>query len=497
MVDQKVILSEFSDDNCQESDNNVPGNGPVDWTHGWNDDRITSYFYRYLHSTTTHNPWHKYTNINSYRTQADPTKSSIKEYNDNEIPDSDLINRPKVTKYQGNSVTLWKGDRASETLTTGVVATNDDECHSNRNNLPDPDAVIIERIPYLDNFYHADVKTQKGVYPDGNTGSNFTPKNLKAVLDSSVGKVKPCKGTNGYGYWMDDNTVKCLYQKTGTRSGVMDNGPTKLSLLSDIKSIKKDNEDLWSSISSQYCLDDISDRGDDLIDYDGNTCNGIINNDEIYSGLCTGEDIKNDTCKKNLSTSKYADLAKNYCTSSSGIKDDWCSCYNVTNFQTVCQTYPEDKAGCEKAHAISKNIADSNIVLGGGQDENVLLQFVAPCGELCASTSTWNPDGYDINCGGNIQVCNQLQSADTIYNYDGSLIDLSQECNFSMESSVSSPGSSPTSSPTSSPGPSPGPGPGPDDEPEFYEKTEFIIGGTALILLIMCSVLLLLSSRSR
>lgn len=58
-------------------------------------------------------------------------------------------------------MTLWKGDRANETLTTGVVATNDDECHSNRNNLPNPDAVIIERIPYLDNFYHADVKTQR------------------------------------------------------------------------------------------------------------------------------------------------------------------------------------------------------------------------------------------------------------------------------------------------------------------------------------------------
>ena len=483
-----AIFSEFSDDNCQNTENNVKST-PIVWTHGWTDGRITTKGYRYMYYTTTNNPWIKYTNINSYSTQADPTKSSIKEYN--QIPDSDLVNRPKVTKYQGNSVTLWKGDRANETLTTGVVAINDDKCHSNRNNLPNPDAVIIERIPHLDNFYHADVKTQKGVYPDGDTGSNFTPKNLRAVLDSSGEKVKPCKGTNGYGYWMDDNTVKCLYQKPGTRSGVMGNGPGKLNLLSDIKGIKRNNEDLWSSISSQYCLDDIGDRGDDIIDNDGNTCNSIINKDDTYSELCTGEDIKNDTCEKNLSKSKYADLAKNYCTSSSGIKDDWCSCYNVINFQTVCQTYPEDKAGCEKAHAISKNIADSNIVLGGGQDENVLLQFVAPCGELCSSTSTWNPNGAKDNCGGNIQVCNQEQSADTIYNYDGSLIDLSQECNFSMESSVSSP----TSSPTSSPGPSPGPGPG--DEPEFYEKTEFIIGGTALILLIMCSVLLLLSSRSR
>lgn len=488
-----AIFSEFTDDNCQN-----PVYYSSYWTHGPTDDRITTKGYRYVYYNTV-SRWLINDNINSYSTQADPTKSSIKEYND--IPDSYLTNRPKVTKYQGNSVTLWYGDRANETLTTGVVATNDDKCHSNRYNLPNPDAVIIERIPLLDNFYHADVKTQKGVYPDDDTGLNFTPKHLRAVLDSSGEKVKPCKGINGYGYWMDDNTVKCLYQKTGTRSGVKDNGPTKLSLLYDIKSIKSVNGDLWSSISSQYCLDDLGDRGDDVIDNDGNTCNNIINKDETYSGLCTGEDIKNDTCEKNLSKSKYADLAKNYCTSSSGIKDDWCSCYNVTNFQTVCQTYPEDKAGCEKAHAISKNIADSNIVIGGGQDENVLLQFVAPCGELCASTSKWVPEGAKYNCGGNIQVCNQEQTADTIYNYDGSLIDLSQVCNFSMESSVSSPGSSPgsspTSSPTSSPGPSPEPSPGPDDEPEFYEKTEFIIGGTALILLIMCSVLLLLSSRRR
>ena len=89
-----AIFSEFSDDNCQNTE--------YSWTHGWTDDRITTKGYRYMYYTTTHNPWIKMTNINSYSTQADPTKSSIKEYN--QIPDSDLVNRPKVTKYQGDTL---------------------------------------------------------------------------------------------------------------------------------------------------------------------------------------------------------------------------------------------------------------------------------------------------------------------------------------------------------------------------------------------------------
>ena len=96
-----AIFSEFSDDNCQNTENNVKST-PIVWTHGWTDGRITTKGYRYMYYTTTNNQWIKYTNINSYSTQADPTKSSIKEYN--QIPDSDLVNRHKVTKYQGNSI---------------------------------------------------------------------------------------------------------------------------------------------------------------------------------------------------------------------------------------------------------------------------------------------------------------------------------------------------------------------------------------------------------
>lgn len=437
------MVSTYESDLIGFGDYNCQGDSSYQFNSGIFDDKIRSGYYRY--SQWTHlpgKPWKKFHNINSYYTKSDPTKNSIREIN---VPETDLVNRPKVNKYQGSSVTLWKGDRATDTLYDGGrVAHNDDKCHNN-NDLPDSDAVIIERIPLLDNFYHTDVTTKKGTYPDDVTGSNFTPKKLKAVLDSSGEKVEVCPGTNGYGYWMDDYTVKCLYQKPGN------SGPTKLNLLSDIKSIKRKNQDLWSSISSQYCLDDIGDRGDDTIDNDGNTCNGIINKDEIYSELCTGEDIKNDTCSdiNNLSTTKYKELAKQYCTTN-GINDDWCSCYNVMNFQTVCQTYPEDKAGCVKAHTISKNIADSNIVIGGGEDENTLLQSVAPCGELCASTSTWVPDGAKDSCSRTIQVCNQNLDIGSVYNADsGSQLDLSQICNQDSSTSTS-PSPSPTSQSPSS-----------------------------------------------
>ena len=70
-----TIFSEFSDDNCQSPNQSA---NYVNWNHGWNDDRITSKGYRYMYYTTTYNPWHKHDNINSYRTQADPTKSSIR-----------------------------------------------------------------------------------------------------------------------------------------------------------------------------------------------------------------------------------------------------------------------------------------------------------------------------------------------------------------------------------------------------------------------------------
>ena len=46
-----AIFSEFSDDNCQNTE--------YSWTHGWTDDRITTKGYRYMYYTTTHNPWIK------------------------------------------------------------------------------------------------------------------------------------------------------------------------------------------------------------------------------------------------------------------------------------------------------------------------------------------------------------------------------------------------------------------------------------------------------
>ena len=157
------------------------------------DDVIRSGYFRY--TPWFHlGKWFKDDNINSYHTYGDPTKNSIIEINASE---TDLINRPKVNKYQGSSVTFWKGDRSANILYDGGrVAHNDNNCH-NISDLPDSDAIIIERIPLLDNFYHKDVKTQKGTYPDDVTGLKFTPKKLQAVLDSSGEKEDACPGTNG------------------------------------------------------------------------------------------------------------------------------------------------------------------------------------------------------------------------------------------------------------------------------------------------------------
>ena len=113
------------------------------WSNKW----------RYWYNQHTIPQWHNWGDIKSYHTgDSHPDKSSIEEYDMSEQLQSANPGRPRVKKYQGNSITHWYGE-PDETgnhydFREGRVANNDGKCYAldsfftNRQ----PDYTHIEKI---------------------------------------------------------------------------------------------------------------------------------------------------------------------------------------------------------------------------------------------------------------------------------------------------------------------------------------------------------------
>ena len=115
-------------------------------------------------------------------------------------------------------------------------------------------------------------------------------------------------------------------------------------------------------------------------------CNMGDNMIEDSTWLCT---------KETLGEVNYKKAAEEYCVSNPD--KDFCKCYNVVNYETVCVNR-KTSAGCTKAKEAYDKYIKYEI-----PDPNVWL----PCGNFCKGESMYRPTGYKDGCNGTIAACIQ------------------------------------------------------------------------------------------
>ena len=311
-------------------------------------------------------------------------------------------------------------------------------------------------------------------------------------LTGESDKGKPCPG--GDGYWKGFQNVSCVYNN---KEGLQ-NLHGSLTGPNDIRST------MFNTLINRYC-----DRAERLDERVGTniTCRNIVNAKAQAKAYCEAVPSRIATdktfcTKTELGEDIFYQLAETYCKANP--TDDFCACYNVMNYKQVCNANG-GAAGCANA----KISYDKYIELK--QPEATALQSIKCKADLC-SGSRFLPTGFNVGCNFQIQQC--ITSIETGTQNDT----IQNQCNISMtnntdtppsqsQSGTNSPSSTPASTPSSTPAstpssrstltPSSTPAstpPGPNDEPEFYKKTEFIIGTSSSISLlsIICFMLLFL-----
>ena len=127
------------------------------------------------------------------------------------------------------------------------------------------------------------------------------------------------------------------------------------------------------------------------------TCWDLVNTQDFMKDYCFKENRMSDNplCSKSSLGDSYDILATEYCADPANSDKEFCKCYNVVNYETVCANRPTS-VGCAKAKEVYDKYVGFNI-----PDPNVYL----PCGDACSGVNVYQPPGHDDGCNGTINAC--------------------------------------------------------------------------------------------
>ena len=158
------------------------------------------------------------------------------------------------------------------------------------------------------------------------------------------------------------------------------------------------------------------------------TCWDLVNTQDFMKDYCFKEDrmSEDSLCSKSSLGNSYDILATEYCKETEGAADkEFCKCYNVVNYETVCVNRPTS-TGCAAAKEAYDKYVKYEI-----PDPNVWL----PCGNFCKGANNYQPPGHDDGCGGTIAAC--IQNIEVGAAHD----EINAACNIDASSGLTTGGS--------------------------------------------------------
>ena len=230
-------------------------------------------------------------------------------------------------------------------------------------------------------------------------------------------KAKPCP--SGDAYWKGHQKVSCVYK-----------GADKIKELSravkDKDSIKDPRVSMYDKIATKFCSK--PENLNKIVTHDNKTCQLYDTSKALAREWCEKEDnIVDDTLNlctsAHLGTDMYNTLAEEYCKKNPD--KEFCKCYNVVNYETVCSNRPTS-AGCAAAKEAYDKYVEYEI-----PDPNVWL----PCGDACSGVNNYRPPGHDDGCGGTIAAC--IQNIEVGAAHD----EINAACNIDASSGLTTGGS--------------------------------------------------------
>ena len=233
---------------------------------------------------------------------------------------------------------------------------------------------------------------QWGTFPDiRRTGDGqYSANDSDQWLSGQDHKDKPCPG--GDAYWKGFQKVSCVYK-----------GADKIKELSravkDKDSIKDPRVTMYDNIAKKFCSK--PENLNKIVTHDNKTCQQYDTSKALAKEWCEKNDnIVDDTLNlctsAHLGTDIYNTLAEEYCVSNPD--KEFCKCYNVVNYKTVCANRPTS-TGC----AVAKTKLDSIEEKLGVENATDSL----PCGSVCAGANVYKPDGFKSGCDITYNACIQ------------------------------------------------------------------------------------------
>ena len=231
---------------------------------------------------------------------------------------------------------------------------------------------------------------QWATYPDiRKTGDGrYSANDSDQWLSGQDHKGKPCPG--GDGYWKGFRKVSCVYK-----------GADQIKALSQAVKNADANKDprvsMYDNIAKKFCSK--AENLNTIVTHDNKTCTQYDTSKALAKQWCQRDDnIVDDTLNlctpAHLGADMYNTLAEEYCKTNPD--KEFCKCYNVVNYETVCANRGTSK-GCPEAKEAYDKYVQYEI-----PDPNVWL----PCGDACVG-NVYRPPGNADGCKGTIAACIQ------------------------------------------------------------------------------------------
>ena len=260
---------------------------------------------------------------------------------------------------------------------------------------------------------------QWGHFPDiRRTGDGrYSANDSDQWLSGQDHKGKPCPG--GDGYWKGFQKVSCVYK-----------GADQIKALSQAVKNADANKDprvsMYDKIAKKFCSK--AENLNTIVTHDNKTCKDWDTSKALAKEWCQRDDnIVDDTLNlcttDHLGADMYNTLAEEYCKQNPD--KDFCKCYNVVNYETICANRPTS-AGCPAAKEAYDKYVQYEI-----PDPNVWL----PCGDACKGVNNYQPPGHDDGCGGTIAAC--IQNIEVGAAHD----EINAACNIDASSGLTTGGS--------------------------------------------------------
>ena len=260
---------------------------------------------------------------------------------------------------------------------------------------------------------------QWATYPDiKKTGDGrYSANDSDQWLSGKDHKGQPCPG--GDGFWKGFRKVSCVYK-----------GADQIKALSQAVKNADANKDprvsMYDKIAKKFCSK--AENLNTIVTHDNKTCKDWDTSKELAKGWCQRDNnIVDDTLNlcttDHLGADMYNTLAEEYCKQNPD--KDFCKCYNVVNYETICANRPTS-AGCPAAKEAYDKYVKYEI-----PDPNVWL----PCGDACKGVNNYQPPGHDDGCGGTIAAC--IQNIEVGAAHD----EINAACNIDASSGLTTGGS--------------------------------------------------------